>query len=132
MILDPSFLFEQSPKGESQTGILAPTDGYPRPGPSSPNCCQTITCGQKKSSKIYQSCLSTFLLLHTKVEGPILLCQCINPILGGPCCLFSDLQSKMKTKNTKHANLRTPHRGLISFTYIIRFPLVDRYWLVVA
>ncbi len=27
--------------------------------------------------------------------------------------------------------LRTPHRGLINFTYIVRFLLVDRYWLLV-
>ncbi len=28
--------------------------------------------------------------------------------------------------------LRPPHRVLISFTYIVRFPLLDRYWLLVA
>ncbi len=28
--------------------------------------------------------------------------------------------------------LRTPYQGLISFTYIVRFPLADRYWLLVA
>ncbi len=28
--------------------------------------------------------------------------------------------------------LRTPHRGLISFTYIVRFPLVDQCRLLVA
>ncbi len=28
--------------------------------------------------------------------------------------------------------LMPPHRVLISFTYIVRFPLVDRYWLIVA
>ena len=29
-------------------------------------------------------------------------------------------------------SLRPPHQVLNSFTYIVRFPLVDQYWLLVA
>ncbi len=41
--------------------------------------------------------------------------------------VYSHLQIIRRIKDC----LRPPHQVLSSFTYIVRFPLVDRYWLLV-